>query len=81
MEWLPASSRAPCKNGLLEVIQLVLNAGMLHPDPKTRPQTVEAARGFLEEALKIYKLHETEEKSREEMRLREEGGGGEYDSG
>lgn len=81
MEWLPASTRAPCNEGLLKGIQFVLHAGMLDPDPEARPQTVEAAKALLQEALGIYELYEAEEKSREETRLREEEKDVEYDSG
>lgn len=66
LEWLPASTRAPCKEGLLKAIQFVLNTGMLDPDPEARPQTVKAARGALQQALGFYELHEAAEQTREE---------------
>lgn len=81
MEWLPAPTMAPCIKGLVKAIQCVLIAGMLDPVPETRPQTVEAAREFLQEALRAYELLETADNS-QKMLLSEEGEEGvEYDSG
>eukprot|EP00903_Cladosiphon_okamuranus_P012517 g11721.t1 len=82
LEWLPASTRAPCDKGLLEAITFVVNAGMLDPTPEARPQTVEAARGLLQEALRIYELceaEEVEEQSREGAWCGEERAGVEHD--
>lgn len=63
LEWLTASTRAPCDKGLVKVIQFVLNAGMLDHDPRARPQTVTVARVLLQEALRIYEVHEAAERS------------------
>eukprot|EP00752_Nemacystus_decipiens_P006418 g5781.t1 len=70
LEWLPDSTMAPCKEGLVRAIQCVLDAGMLSPHPEERPQTVKDAKELLQQALSMYEegLLETEETSWEEDR-------------
>lgn len=54
VEWLPGPSRADCKQGVKLAVNFVVGEGALHPDPESRPQDVEAARGVLTEAVALY---------------------------
>lgn len=68
VDWLPGPSRADCKEGLRLAVEFVLRKGVFHPDPESRPQTVEAARDVLAKAVAIY-----EDKRAVETKLEEEG--------
>ncbi|CAN0200622.1 unnamed protein product [Scytosiphon promiscuus] len=63
VEWLTTYSRAECDEGLRLAVRVVLDGRMLHPDPKLRPQSVEAAREVVLEALAVYEAAERAEKS------------------
>ena len=54
VEWLTTLSRAECDAGVREAVELLLDRGMLDPNPEPRPPTVEAAKGVLLEALAVY---------------------------
>eukprot|EP00903_Cladosiphon_okamuranus_P013560 g12631.t1 len=43
VDWLTTLSRAECDEGLRQAVEVVLDRGMLHPDPGSRPQTAGAA--------------------------------------
>eukprot|EP00752_Nemacystus_decipiens_P009157 g8179.t1 len=58
VEWLTTFSRAACDEGLRQAVDLVLDRGMLDPDPESRPQTAEAAKKVLQEALAVYEAVE-----------------------
>ncbi|CAM9478644.1 unnamed protein product [Ectocarpus sp. 6 AP-2014] len=58
--WLPGTTRAPCIQGLREVVSFVLERGMLDADPSTRPQNTAALRSLLDEALRVYQVIEAE---------------------
>lgn len=70
VDWLPGPSRADCKQGVKRAVDFVLGKGVFHPDPESRPQTIEAARGVLAGAVAIY-----EEQRVGEMKLEQEGVG------
>ncbi|CAM9126162.1 unnamed protein product, partial [Ectocarpus sp. 13 AM-2016] len=59
-EWLPGTTRVPCTKGLRKVVSLVVEKGMLDPNPKGRPQTTAALKCFLHEALRLYETIEAE---------------------
>lgn len=62
MEWLTTFSRAASDEGLRQAVEVVLNRGMLHPDPESRPQTAEAAQEVLLGALAVYEAAERAER-------------------
>lgn len=68
VDWLPGPSRADCKQGVRLAVEFVLGEGVFHPDPESRPQTVEAARDVLTRAVAIY-----EEQRVREVKLEQEG--------
>lgn len=51
-------SKAACDEGIRQAIGVVLDGGMLNPDPESRPQTAEAAKEVLLEALDVYETEE-----------------------
>lgn len=58
VEWLTTLSKAACDEGIRQAIGVVLDWGMLNPDPESRPQTAEAAKEVLLEALDVYETEE-----------------------
>lgn len=58
VEWFTTFSKAACDEGLLQAVDLVLDRGMLDPDPESRPQTAQAARDVLVGALTVYEAAE-----------------------
>lgn len=66
MEWLTTYSRADCDEGLRLAVGVVLDRGMLDPNPKLRPQTVEAAKDVVLEALAVYEAVERAEMGQDE---------------
>eukprot|EP00903_Cladosiphon_okamuranus_P011711 g11014.t1 len=58
VDWLTTLSRAECDEGLRQAVEVVLDRGMLHPDPRSRPQTAGAAKEVLLEALAVYEAAE-----------------------
>lgn len=67
VRWLPGPSSADCKQGIRLAIDFVVEKGALHPDPDSRPQDVDAARGLLTEAVALY-----ERQRRREIELDED---------
>lgn len=65
VEWLTTSSRAASDEGLRQVIAFVLDRGMIDPRPEARPQTVEAAKELLRQALAIYEVAAASEEGTE----------------
>lgn len=61
-EWLPGTTRVPCAKGLRKLVSLVLEKGMLDPNPAGRPQTTAALQGLLHQALRLYEAIEAEGK-------------------
>ncbi|CAB1115087.1 unnamed protein product [Ectocarpus sp. CCAP 1310/34] len=59
-EWLPGTTRVPCTKGLRKLVSLVVEKGMLDPNPGGRPQTTAALQGLLHEALRLYETVEAE---------------------
>ncbi|CBJ29795.1 serine/threonine protein kinase, putative [Ectocarpus siliculosus] len=59
-EWLPGTTRVPCTKGLRKIVSLVVEKGMLDPNPGGRPQTTAALQGLLHEALRLYETTEAE---------------------
>ncbi|CAM9748726.1 unnamed protein product, partial [Ectocarpus sp. 12 AP-2014] len=59
-EWLPGTTRVPCTKGLRKVVSLVVEKGMLDPNPNGRPQTTAALKCLLHEALRLYETIEAE---------------------
>eukprot|EP00903_Cladosiphon_okamuranus_P020846 g19145.t1 len=76
VEWLPGPSRADCKQGVRLAVDLVLKKGGLDPYPESRPQSVDAARGVLAEAVALY-----EQQSQMEMEFEQDDGATGEDSG
>lgn len=58
--WLPGTTRAPCTQGLREVVSFVLERGMIDANPSRRPQSTAALRTLLDEALRVYQVIEAE---------------------
>ncbi|CAM9293251.1 unnamed protein product [Ectocarpus sp. 8 AP-2014] len=59
-EWLPGITRVPCAKGLRKLVSLVVEKGMLDPNPGGRPQTAAALQDLLHEALRLYETIEAE---------------------
>lgn len=59
-EWLPGTTRVPCTKGLHKLVSLVVEKGMLDPNPGGRPQTTAALQGLLHEVLRLYETIEAE---------------------
>lgn len=48
-------------------MEFVLGKGVLHPDPASRPQTVQGAREVVQEAVVIYEKQRVKEQNMEEQ--------------
>lgn len=64
-EWLPGTTRLPSTTGLRKLVALVVEKGMLDPNPADRPHTTAALQNLLHEALRLY--YETMEAEVEEV--------------
>lgn len=54
VEWLTTLSKAASDEGLRLAVELVVDKGMLDPDPASRPTTTGAAKDVLLKSLAVY---------------------------
>ncbi|CAM9988081.1 unnamed protein product [Ectocarpus fasciculatus] len=64
-EWLPGTTRLSSTTGLRKLVSLVVEKGMLDPNPADRPHTTAALQSLLHGALRLY--YETMEAEVEEV--------------
>ena len=53
--WIPSLANQEMKEEIVRTMDIVMSAHALDPDPASRPQSIEMARGVLREATATYK--------------------------